>query len=573
MNKIILKAFSILFLLLSTLTVNCEEVSSKLENFCEDGTKKYNLVICAIFQNESFFLREWLEYHRLVGVEHFYLYNNLSDDNYQDILRPYIEQGVVDLFEWPIETYNQKEYLELLQLPAYNEALMLAKENAEWAAFIDLDEFIVPVRHDNLVDMLKEYDSFVGLAINWQLFGTSEVAQLPKDELIIENLVWKAPVDQGLNAIVKFIVRPNFVKNIPNPHAFEFTDGNFAVSSQGDCLKPNQMGQPVVVDTVRINHYWFGTEDWFYCNKIPRREKWGLKVSQEHLDEIISMHNQVKDETILRFASELKKVMFSTKSFVLGHLMGQFGNQMFQIAAATSLALNNFATACFPDLLTEKEFNIPINYEKVFYHINVKEPSENVEFLYIEPKFTFSEIPYQSNMAIRGWFQSEKYFRRHKQEILDLFAPHAEIVDYLYQKYASVLSNPRTVSIHFRSYDKEDPEQKVYIKCSKDYYARAVEEFPNDSLFVVFSNDIEWCKENFVDIDRNFIYIEGEAHYYDLYLMSLCKDNIICNSSFSWWGAYLNRNPSKCVIAPANWFNPAYGADTRDLLPDEWILL
>lgn len=555
------------FLFMCPISLSCKEGDRTT------SAKRYNLVICAIFQNESFFLKEWLEYHRLLGVEHFYLYNNLSDDQYLNILQPYIEDGVVDLFDWPVETFSQTDYLELLQLPAYNQALELAKESAEWAAFIDLDEFIVPVRHDSLFDMLKEYDSCVGLAINWQVFGTSNLEHLPEGSLIIENLVWKAPADHGLNSIVKFIVRPNYVKNIPNPHAFEFIEGYHAINSLGVPLKAQQMGQTVIHETVCINHYWFGTEELFFKHKVPRREKWGLKVSEEHLEEIIAMHNQVEDRTIVRFAPELRKRLATPKPFVIGHLMGQFGNQMFQIGTAMSLALDHGAVACFPDLVTERDFNIPLNYQKVFYNVNVEMPSEDVDFNYLEKQYTYSPIPYRPNMSIRGWFQSEKYFRHHRQEIMELFAPPPEIKEYLYEKYASVILNPRTVSIHFRSYDIEDPEQKVYLKCDKDYYLHAIESFPEDSLFVVFSNDMNWCKVNFADLDRDFIFIEDEAYYYDLYLMSMCKDNIIANSSFSWWGAYLNTNPSKRVIAPAKWFNPAYGADTRDLIPEEWILL
>lgn len=276
----------------------------------QNKADKYSLVICAIFQNETFFLREWLEYHRLVGVEHFYLYNNLSTDNYLEILQPYIDRGVVELFEWPVETANQKDYLDLLQLPAYNNALSLVKESAVWAAFIDLDEFLVPVRHNNLPDMLKEYSNCAGIAINWQVFGTSWIDTLPEGELITENLIWKAPEDLGLNNIVKFVVQPIFVKFIPNPHAFEFENGYFAVNSEGTPLDAKQMGQPVVVDTIRINHYWFGTTQWFENVKIPRREKWGLKLPREHLEEIIYDYNQVKDETILKYKSELKKLLY-----------------------------------------------------------------------------------------------------------------------------------------------------------------------------------------------------------------------------------------------------------------------
>jgi hypothetical protein len=571
-----LQYFGLLFLLCSLLPSNKVQASSINEKL----EKPYQLAVCAIFQNETFFLREWIEYHRIVGVEHFYLYNNLSTDNYEEVLRPYIEAGIVDLFDWPIETSNQREYLNLLQLPAYNDALARVRNAAQWVAFIDLDEFLVPLRHNNLLDMLTEYEDCAGLAINWQIFGTSNIDDLPVNKLVTESFVLKAPPLYGRNQIVKLIVQPQYVESIFNPHSFHFFPGYYAVNSHKIPLKEGQMGQEVVLDTACINHYWFGSMNWLLNCKIPRREKWGIKLPMEYLDEIIKAHNEVQDESIQRFVPQLKQRMgpylCSNTFFVTCDFMGQLGNQFFQIAAATSLALDHGASPLFPGLVTRKEFNIPINYAKIFYHLNTHQLCHPVAQVYIEPKFSYSPIPFRPNMLIRGWFQSEKYFRSHKQEIISLFSPHAEISKYLQKKYGDILRMENTVSIHYRSYNKEDPQHKVYVDCGVDYFTRAINTFPKDSVFVVFSNDIEWCKENFIKIPRNFIYIEGETHYHDLYLMSMCKHNIICNSSFSWWGAYLNTNPHKQVIAPNIWFSPSYEAEIKgaqDLVPEEWIVL
>lgn len=279
-------------------------------------------------------------------------------------------------------------------------------------------------------------------------------------------------------------------------------------------------------------------------------------------------------KTILSIAASLWTISLNAQQpFVMGDIMGQLGNQFFLIAAATSLALDNDAIPIFPSLKTETDFNVPLNYEKLFYHLNADHPEKDVKYYYLEPKFTYSPIPYRPNMLIRGWFQSDKYFRHHEKEIQELFAPRPEIVDYLHQKYAHIIGDPNTVSIHFRSYDKEDPGQKVYIKCSMEYYQQAIKKFPQDAHFIVFSNDIEWCKANFPNIPRRFTFIEGEVHYYDLYLMSMCKHNIIGNSSFSWWAAYLNLNPQKIIIAPGDWFNPDYQSDISDLIPESWTLI
>ncbi|MDE3046074.1 MAG: alpha-1,2-fucosyltransferase [Verrucomicrobiota bacterium] len=256
-------------------------------------------------------------------------------------------------------------------------------------------------------------------------------------------------------------------------------------------------------------------------------------------------------------------------TFVTAELMGQLGNQMFIIAATVSLALDHQATAIFPDLIRNKQYNIPFNYKRLFSSLPVLLPNP-VSRVYNEPRFSYEPIPYQPNMKLSGYFQSEKYFASHKEEIRELFAPPADVMTYLSLHYADILEHPMAVSVHIRFY-YEDPTGKAHPTCRRDYFEKAMECFPKETLFVVFSNQMEECKNLLSGIQKNLRFIEGEDHFCDLYLMSLCKHNIIANSSFSWWGAYLNRNPDKRVIAPKLWFNPTYLSDTHDLLPEGWI--
>lgn len=257
------------------------------------------------------------------------------------------------------------------------------------------------------------------------------------------------------------------------------------------------------------------------------------------------------------------------KPVVVGNLVGQLGNQFFIIAAATSLAIDNDAIAVFPDLEKKLGYNIPLNRKHVFPHLLTRHQNF-LQYDYKEPHFHYAKIPYVPNIRIQGYFQSEKYFAHNKQAILDLFAPSPEIMQYLTNKYSDILNDPNTVSIHIRFYH-EDPEEKFYIGCRKEFIEAAMALFPKDSHFIVFSNRMGKCKEFLSTIQGNFRFIEGETHYHDLYLMSLCKHNIISNSSFSWWAAYLNPNPSKKVVSPAAWFTPQAGLSMQDLLPEAWI--
>lgn len=306
-----------------------------------------------------------------------------------------------------------------------------------------------------------------------------------------------------------------------------------------------------------------------YVNLRKKVKAYGLTHYKRMLDRWMQIFQKIE-----KTPRNSEGITFeSTPPFIVGRLAGQLGNQFFIIAATMNLALKHGATPLFPDFISENDSgcNLKDNYEHVFHHVNVSQPSNAVEYYYREPQYSFSPIPYHENMEIRGWFQSEKYFQEHKQEIMEFFSPSAEILNYLRSKYADIIDDQSAVAIHVRSYLKEDPTQKVYVNLGVDYYENAMSLFPKNTLFVVFSQHMQWCKEAFSNIDRNIRFIEGESHYHDLYLMSLCKHNIICNSTFSWWGAYLNKNPTKKVIAPKNWFSPSYEHDTRDLIPKEWI--
>lgn len=261
--------------------------------------------------------------------------------------------------------------------------------------------------------------------------------------------------------------------------------------------------------------------------------------------------------------------------FIVGKLYGQLGNQFFQIAATTSLALDHNAQALFPDLTHRLEDNIPLNYKYVFSHLDPTFPT-TIDFEYQEPHFHFDPIPYQPNMSMLGYFQSEKYFKNHKAEIVQLLAPSEEIRSYLDSHYHDIIDHPKTVSIHIRMYKDTTPEFHPFV--GWNYILKAVNTFDPDSLFVVFSDQIAYCKKKLKKLlfTRNVIFIEGNRHFQDLYLMSMCKHHIISNSSFSWWGAYLNQNPNKIVIAPnpSRWFGPSMQqCNTKDILPEEWRTL
>ena len=264
---------------------------------------KYNLAATAIFQNEAPYLREWIEFHKLVGVEHFYLYNNHSSDHYQATLKPYIKAGIVDLIEWghsdsDISNWNNT------QIAAYIDAINKSKHIVKWLIIVDIDEYIFPVETDNLSTFLQDYEGVPAVCANWQMYGTSGVKKIQSKDLLIEKLIYKAPADHVENIHVKSIVRPEFVEYVPNPHFCCFLPGLYQVNSNKEPFE-GPFSSPIRIDKIRINHYWTKDENFFYNVKIPRRQKW----QDGGIIERANTLNKEIDKAIYKYVPQLKKVM------------------------------------------------------------------------------------------------------------------------------------------------------------------------------------------------------------------------------------------------------------------------
>jgi|TARA_R110000796_G_scaffold74_14_gene335 hypothetical protein len=253
---------------------------------------------------------------------------------------------------------------------------------------------------------------------------------------------------------------------------------------------------------------------------------------------------------------------------VTSNLIGGLGNYLFQIATSYSLAIDNGDSIVYD----------PENSVIVHNHINTYRNNvlNNVPFgcvlvenEYQEPDFRYSPIEYKPNLKINGYYQSEEYFKHNRESILELFSFGDDSNKLVNEKYSDIL-NSKTCAIHVRrgNYLTLPNHHPV---CLFDYYQRAIELMPKDCTFVVFSDDLAWCKNNFNSIDREFCYVEGNVDYVDLLLMSKCDNNIIANSSFSWWGAWLNTNPNKLVIGPTKWFGSAINHNTENLIPKTWV--
>jgi hypothetical protein len=252
--------------------------------------------------------------------------------------------------------------------------------------------------------------------------------------------------------------------------------------------------------------------------------------------------------------------------------MGGLGNYLFQISTsyAYSLKYNNKFICDISDIISPHK-----PYQ--FYSKNIlrKLKFAQLESNYIsygEPSFNYTEIPnLKSDIKLIGYFQSEKYFINYRKEILELFSIDDETQKIIDEKYSNILKLDNC-SLHVRRGDFVSL-QNYHTLQTVDYYKKSIEIIGEDKYYLIFSDDIKWCEENLSFI-KNKIFISENHDYVDLYLMSLCKNNIIANSTFSWWGAWLNRNINKKVIIPSKWFGDNNShLDTIDLYCDKWIKL
>lgn len=186
------------------------------------------------------------------------------------------------------------------------------------------------------------------------------------------------------------------------------------------------------------------------------------------------------------------------------------------------------------------------------------------------------EVLTREPVLLEGCFQSEKYFAPVKDEVREAFQFRNVDLTEGYRAYLAQVENTPSVSVHIRRGDYLDAGTNgIYENiCDDAYYERAMQymkERVPGAVFYLFTNDPDWVREHMAGNDR--VLVEGSTEdtgYMDLFLMSRCRHSILANSSFSWWGGWLNDNPEKIVIAPARWLN---GRDCRDIYTEDMIKL
>lgn len=268
------------------------------------ATPFYSLSICALFQNEAPYLKEWIEFHRLVGVQHFYLYNHCSSDDYVKVLQPYIDSKIVELSSLSSSAFSIEEF-NALQIGCYNDCLKHKGPFNQWIAFLDVDEYLLPLKKSSLIEVLKEFEKFGGIGVNWLIYGTSSIKKLLPSQLLIENLTSCSLSSYAPNKHIKSIVQPRYTSHFTNPHYANYLENYYAVNTDKLPLE-GPFSTYIRTNQLRINHYWTKDEDFFYREKLPRQKRWGGNPLVEPL---LEQMNKTEDRFILKFVPALKEAL------------------------------------------------------------------------------------------------------------------------------------------------------------------------------------------------------------------------------------------------------------------------
>jgi len=263
----------------------------------------FEVAICCIVRDEEY-LTEWIEYHALIGVTKFYIYDNESNIPVNEILASFIDSGLVEVIPFPGE---------VMQLPAYHHCLKHYGPLCKWIAFIDADEFIVPkTLTGNLPEFLKAYEAYPGLGVNWLEFGSN--GHIEKTDNTIQSYTRRSLKSYPRNEHIKSIVQPRFVIKALTPHDFEYKKGKHAVNENFITVKGAFSAHSS--NKIQVNHYFTRSKTDFIHKKERGRADTSEAVHQRTIENFYTSDenaNLIADESIIEIQMLIKQLKKSIK--------------------------------------------------------------------------------------------------------------------------------------------------------------------------------------------------------------------------------------------------------------------
>jgi hypothetical protein len=273
----------------------------------------YELGIVAMFRNEANYLKEWIEYHHMLGVDHFLLYNDRSVDHWAEVLEPYIDSNLVEVIEW--SALPGVGIFPVHQTAAYRDGLRRSKGNTKWLAFIDIDEFILPKKNATILECLNQFFSTAdGVYICWRNFGTNNVYIHPGEPILMQLTAASFPL-YSMNASGKSIVKVDevVIDQVWSPHHLVLEQGAQYYNGSGQPIyfKENdlQVDPQHTSDYIQINHYAMRDESFYHNVRIPKAVS-GEYGNLNLLKEWYQTFNSTQDYLMINFLKKNHPSMY-----------------------------------------------------------------------------------------------------------------------------------------------------------------------------------------------------------------------------------------------------------------------
>ena len=551
-----------------------------------------SIALCAIGRRENQYAHEWVGHYRAIGFDHIYIYDNNHDgeDRFEDVLGDFVAENYVTIIDW-----RDREGPST-QRDAYNDCYARFGRKHKWLAFFDFDEFLCFATTPSAsASGIKSFLSTIPasyncILINWLTMTDSGLIHNDHRPLM-ERFTEPMQIDRtGIsgdypeNNHVKCIVRGGIrgLAFIRNPHV-PTVPTLYCCNANGEAAR-QKARIPYTHDTAYLKHFTTKTIEEWLSNKMQKGAP--DRTYEEALVTYKDYFFKINRRT------PLKEAFISAWNSIPGRVaalaLGRLGNQMFIACAARKFARETgreYVGLVYNDRSKKpRSWDYPPQqFQSVMRNETYMEPAA------VQNYHRMSQGPYISNgfpadlphrdILLNDYFQDSRCIDR--DEALRLFAPQPEVLAAIHRLYGDLSDY---VCVNVRRGDYIDHQRFGFrvltateIQEMLDLY------FPTDDyprvLFV--SDDMAWCRQNFkgerfVFADRHAATVPGASASglwkpaIDLYLQTLCKGNIISNSSFSWWGAYLNRKAEK-VVAPWPWFTSPKKPAMTHLLPEGWI--
>ena len=525
--------------------------------------------LCAIGRMENRYAKEFVDHYRSLGFAKLFIYDNNHghEERFEDVLQVDIDEGFVEVVDWRGRTDCQKQ--------AYEDCYRKHGGECAWMAFFDFDEFLVLSEGDDINTFMRRYEKFDCLLVNWMVMDDNDLVHYddrPQMERFTRPMDYDRHVSYNKpeNNHVKCLVRGGLPDiEFKNPHRPRTRMR--CCNTRGELCKQNTF-QPYDFSVAYIKHFTTRTIEEWLQNKVVRGYPNGAtaELRQKAIEKFFQRNNPTKEKM------EYIKNWNKAKGKVAAYALGRMGNQMFCAAAAATYAKRTgreFVGLVYEDEQGRRhDYNYPSGSgETVMQRVPYLHRGELLDFTDQEHGgYLCNGFPTLTakNVILNDFYQDASCIDR--DVALRLFRPYESILMEMRDLYGD-LSDCVCVNVRRGDYLKPRIAEKGFRVLTKEEIDSIISEhFPNDKIFFV-SDDIEWCKANFQG--ERYSFADKPCRYkpeMDLYLQTVCKANVISNSTFSWWGAFLNEHAEK-VVCPCPWFADGKICDMKNLLPDGWV--